>query len=95
MASAILAITAAAALPSSGSTNRAASAPQPIKPRYLGVIAEPQSAPVADTDPTIRRFTGKVGQDLSDSLAAAGVPELQGREYVALARACSPTRERP
>ncbi len=39
---------------------------------------------MTDSDPTIRRFTGKVGPDLSHSLAAAGVPELQGREYVAL-----------
>ena len=31
-----------------------------------------------------RRFTGRVGADMSHSLLAAGVPERQGREYIAL-----------
>ena len=53
--------------------------------RYLGTAAEtPAAAPVADSGPEIRRFTGTVGADFSRSLAAAGVPERQGREYVAL-----------
>jgi hypothetical protein len=83
-ASAILAITAATALPSWGPANRAtASAPRPAQARYLGAAVEPQAAP-AELDLTVRRFTGKVGADLSKALAAAGVPELQGREYVAL-----------
>lgn len=30
------------------------------------------------------RFTGRVGANLTDSLRSAGVPELQGREYVSL-----------
>src|SRR5437762_1881194 len=39
-------------------------------------------APTADVG--AQRFTGKVGQDLTRSLEAAGVPERQGREYVAV-----------
>lgn len=35
-----------------------------------------------------KRFTGRVGQNLTDSLRANGVPDLQGRQYVGvLARA--------
>jgi murein DD-endopeptidase MepM/ murein hydrolase activator NlpD len=34
--------------------------------------------------PPVRRYTGLVGPDLSIALHAAGVPEQQGREYVAL-----------
>jgi len=42
----------------------------------------PASAPADTSDPSIRRFTGRVGPDLTQSLAAGGVPERQGREYV-------------
>ena len=85
ISSAILAITAATALPSSGPVNRAAaSAPKSAEARYLGAAAEPKVAPIPDSDPTIRRFTGVVGQDLSSALSSAGVPSLQAREYVAL-----------
>jgi murein DD-endopeptidase MepM/ murein hydrolase activator NlpD len=44
--------------------------------------AEPQQPAAADLG--ARRFTGKVGADMSRSLLAAGVPERQGREYIAL-----------
>lgn len=45
-------------------------------------------------DPTARRYTGRVGRDLSESLIAAGVPAAQGREYVAiLARAIPIAKE--
>jgi hypothetical protein len=37
-----------------------------------------------EAEPTSQRFTGRVGANLTDSLRAAGVPELQGREYVAI-----------
>ena len=82
----LLAISAAIALPSSGSSSRAAaaSARQPQAPQYFGVGATPAPARQAASDPTIRRFNGLVGPDLSQSLASAGVPERQGREYVAL-----------
>jgi murein DD-endopeptidase MepM/ murein hydrolase activator NlpD len=83
-ASAILAIAAAIALPWAGPANRAAAAPQTPQPKYLGAAAEPRQAQSTAEDPTIRRFSGKVGADLSQALASAGVPELQGREYVAL-----------
>jgi murein DD-endopeptidase MepM/ murein hydrolase activator NlpD len=42
---------------------------------------QPQVRPQADPDTV--RITGKVGQDLTRSLQEAGVPEKQGREYVA------------
>lgn len=76
---------AAVALPSAAPSSRAV-ASVPIAPPRSQVLVDsadvPSTAPVADTDPTIRRFTGRVGTDLSRSLAAAGVPEKQGREYV-------------
>ena len=53
-------------------------------PRFVGTRIETSAAAPVESDPTIRRFTGKVGPDLSRSLAQAGVPELQAREYVAL-----------
>ena len=37
----------------------------------------------AAEEPGSVRFTGKVGQDLTRSLQAAGVPEEQGRQYIA------------
>jgi hypothetical protein len=44
-----------------------------------------RTAPTAvEAEPTSQRFTGRVGANLTDSLRAAGVPELQGREYVAI-----------
>jgi murein DD-endopeptidase MepM/ murein hydrolase activator NlpD len=52
------------------------------QPQHLGETEAAPSTPIGDTDPTIRRFTGQVGGDLSRSLVAAGVPETQGREYV-------------
>lgn len=86
-ASVILAITTAMALPPAAPSSRAsASVPLPSpQPRFVsGADTTPTSVPVADSDPTVRRFTGVVGPDLSRSLAAAGVPERQGREYVSL-----------
>jgi murein DD-endopeptidase MepM/ murein hydrolase activator NlpD len=84
-ASALVAITAATALPSAGPSTRATAAP-PVQPaRYVGATAQPTSAvPPAAADADISRFTGVVGPDLSRALTAAGVPETQGREYVAL-----------
>lgn len=60
--------------------------PPPQPPRYLATAArQPLAAPAAaERDLEIRRFTGLVGPDLSRSLTAAGVPQTQGREYVAL-----------
>jgi murein DD-endopeptidase MepM/ murein hydrolase activator NlpD len=85
--SAIVAITAATALPS----HRPASAPQvagharPIlKAALFAPVTRAQAPPTHDEDIAARRFTGRVGDDLSRSLLAAGVPEAQGRQYVAV-----------
>jgi murein DD-endopeptidase MepM/ murein hydrolase activator NlpD len=83
---ALVAITAAAALPSVAPASRA-SASRLIDPQLMHRAAVEQTvAPsnAAESDPAARRFTGRVGTDLSQSLASAGVPEGQGREYVAL-----------
>ena len=48
----------------------------------IGATAAPRVATAMD--PGARRFTGKVGAGPKRRLAAAGVPERQGREYVAL-----------
>jgi murein DD-endopeptidase MepM/ murein hydrolase activator NlpD len=86
---AIVAITAAAALPSAVPPSSATAAHPSLKPQPAayaatdGAQARPAAAVAAsESDPTVRRFTGRVGPDLSKSLAAAGVPERQGREYV-------------
>jgi hypothetical protein len=74
---AILAVTAAWAL-EGPATVRAAPAAQ--APKYAGSPAHAQPAAAADDGE--QRYTGRVGEDLSASLLAAGVPERQGREYV-------------
>lgn len=65
-----------------------AASPHPAKaPRGLRAHAAQPSHSASsslETDFAVRRFTGRVGPDLSASLTSAGVPELQGREYVAL-----------
>jgi murein DD-endopeptidase MepM/ murein hydrolase activator NlpD len=84
---ALVAVSAVAALPSVAPSGRATAARPSAKPHasvfVAKAVAQIQQA-ASDSDPTSRRFTGRVGADLSQSLAAAGVPELQGREYVAL-----------
>jgi murein DD-endopeptidase MepM/ murein hydrolase activator NlpD len=80
------------ALPSAhgSSSLPTASAPTAGPPAYLRTPAEsaqPTSfaaTVAAGENPAARRFTGIVGADLSDALLRAGVPERQGREYVAL-----------
>lgn len=46
-------------------------------------VPVPAPIPAPSEEPATIRVTGVVGQDLSRSLEAAGVPEKQGREYVA------------
>jgi len=88
--SAIIAIAAALALPSAAPSSRASAARPSLPPQVAGhagatsATAAPVQPAALEFDPTIRRFTGRVGPNLSQSLAAAGVPEQQGREYVAL-----------
>jgi murein DD-endopeptidase MepM/ murein hydrolase activator NlpD len=92
---ALLAITAAIALPSVSPVTRAAAtaapAPAPqrkqhtlvaVAERTLAAASSNTAIAQAESDASIRRFTGRVGPDLSAALAAAGVPERQGREYV-------------
>jgi Peptidase family M23 len=79
-ASAILAITAA--LPSKARSTRAGAAV--LLPRHYRTAETEAPRVPADANPTVQRFSGRVGPDLSASLIAAGVPELQGREYVVL-----------
>jgi murein DD-endopeptidase MepM/ murein hydrolase activator NlpD len=82
---ATIAITAAVALPSRSAATAAVRAPLPPIADQVAVIPphenEPQQ-PAAEIG--ARRFAGKVGADMSQSLLAAGVPERQGREYIAL-----------
>jgi murein DD-endopeptidase MepM/ murein hydrolase activator NlpD len=79
-----------AGLPSAhGSASIAAVAAVPPGPAYVGGAAEharsaSAAAAEATEDPGARRFTGTIGLNLSEALLRAGVPERQGREYVAL-----------
>ena len=84
--SVIVMITAATALPSSrhGAVEAAVNPIQAV-PRQTSPIsapAQPASAPEAELG--AQRFSGRVGEDLTRSLMAAGVPERLGREYVYL-----------
>ena len=82
---ATIAITAAVALPSrSAATAPVRVALPPVADQ--GAVIPPHEAeqPQAAADVGARRFTGSVGADMSRSLLAAGVPERQGREYIAL-----------
>jgi murein DD-endopeptidase MepM/ murein hydrolase activator NlpD len=88
---AVIVVVDIAALPSAhGSASiPAATAATPPAPAYLGTSAEPPDAlsdatSAAAENSEARRFTGAVGPNLSDALLKAGVPERQGREYVAL-----------
>ena len=81
---AFLAIGGALTIPSLWRSNSASAAPVPVqktKPAAL-TWTKIQPASVPASDPDSRRFTGRVGTNLTDSLIAAGVPAQQGREYV-------------
>ena len=91
-ASTMIAITGATALPSHEAADSDAPTHRQHAPSiaYVGAAASAaaETQPAADADPNAQRFAGRVGEDLSKSLMEAGVPERQGREYVAvLARA--------
>jgi murein DD-endopeptidase MepM/ murein hydrolase activator NlpD len=81
---ATLAITTAAALPS----RPASSAPAPLAPPraadQAAVIPPHDVKPETAADVGARRFSGRIGADMSQALLAAGVPARQGREYIAL-----------
>ena len=75
---AILAVSGARALEGSAPARAApVAAPRPAAPATVQPAAQP--APATDGE---QRFTGRVGDNLTASLQAAGVPERQGREYV-------------
>jgi murein DD-endopeptidase MepM/ murein hydrolase activator NlpD len=82
-------ITGATALPWRGPIAEAATAPArnalPV-PRSGAAAASPstQVDAAVDADAHAQRFTGRVGENFSKSLQTAGVPERQGREYVAV-----------
>ena len=80
LGSAVIAITAATALPPSASDARQ----EPATRHSAAPLAVAQPLPAPEPDIAARRFSGRVGANLSDSLASAGVPEPQGREYVAI-----------
>lgn len=68
------------------SSHHAASA-RPLKVAAASVPhpdATISRSPAADNDVEARRFSGRVGNNLTASLIAAGVPERQGREYVVI-----------
>ena len=75
---AILAVSGARALEGSAPARAApVAAPRLAAPATAQPAA--QAAPATDGE---QRFTGRVGDNLTASLQAAGVPERQGREYV-------------
>src|SRR5206468_239261 len=78
----VLATTAATAILSRHSADAAPSISQ--AQHAVAGPAHHASAPAADSPAAARRFTGKVAANLSASMIAAGVPQRQGREYVAL-----------
>ena len=80
-----LAITAAVALPSrSAATAPVRVALPPVADQGAIIPPHEAEAPQPAADIGARRFAGRVGADMSHSLLAAGVPERQGREYIAL-----------
>jgi murein DD-endopeptidase MepM/ murein hydrolase activator NlpD len=84
--SAILLIAAATAIPSSRPDNglHAASLSPPPPTDILAAASAAGPSRDRPTAAGVKRFTGRVGPDLSQALRAAGVPERQGREYVTL-----------
>jgi murein DD-endopeptidase MepM/ murein hydrolase activator NlpD len=81
LGSALLAITAATALPR-GTGEGARQSPRTINP--AAPATHIRSLPAPEAEVAAKRFTGRVADDLTGSLLAAGVPEAQGRQYVAV-----------
>jgi len=80
--SAVVTLTSATAVPSHiGATSAAGAAILRPAPH---VAAFTQTTPSPQPDVAAQRFTGRVGENLSASLLAEGVPERQGREYIAI-----------
>ena len=88
----IVAITAATALPSRSPDTlhpRSSKDATPLSSSVSIPVAAPRS-PGKASDLGARRFAGRVGGNLTEALYAAGVPERQGREYVAVLSHATP-----
>jgi hypothetical protein len=83
---AIMLMAAVTAMPSSRPENGVHAATLAASLPTVVVAAAGAANPLreAQGQAGVQRFTGRVGPDLSQALQAAGVPEQQGREYVAL-----------
>jgi murein DD-endopeptidase MepM/ murein hydrolase activator NlpD len=83
--SVIVAISAAAALPSNRDGAVEAAVRHQSAPRHAQpMLPTPPVSSATANEMDAQRFSGRVGEDLTRSLIAAGVPERQGREYVYL-----------
>ena len=76
--SVIIGLGAASAL----SPNSLGSAPLAVQRTKVTHAITAKPAPSPPSNSPTRRFTGRVGENLTDSMRAAGVPDLQGRQYV-------------
>jgi len=80
-----LAAMVAAIFPSVSPASRAVANPAPSgAPLIRPIEAKADKPEPVVQGESAQRFTGTVGNDLSKALLTAGVPQLQGREYVAL-----------
>jgi murein DD-endopeptidase MepM/ murein hydrolase activator NlpD len=81
-------LSGAIALPASAPATSPIAAPQQEPVQYLGIAADAGSGEAHEfahpAELPAQRFTGRVGTNLTESMRAAGVPERQGREYVAV-----------
>ena len=87
--SATIAITSAMALPSTAVESAPIAELSAPVPQYYGAadVPTPEAQPATE-DSGAKRFTSRIGENMTLAMQAAGVPERQGREYVAvLARA--------
>jgi murein DD-endopeptidase MepM/ murein hydrolase activator NlpD len=69
-----------------GLPERAAAKPQPSHFRAKQISAAHTNVLSGARSAETERFTGKVGANLTEALRASGVPDRQGREYVATLR---------
>ena len=77
----VFAVSAVTLLPARGGQLAA----HPAVPQLTRATPSEAAPPKPDRNQSDRqRFTGRVGTNLSESLRAAGVPDRQGREYVAI-----------
>ena len=78
-------VAAASLLPRGGAiAAHPASPTTPPAATSIKIVAPPAKSAEPAQEPSTRRFTGFVGANLTDSLRKAGVPDAQGREYVAI-----------